>query len=85
MAYLVRLTSRAQRDFAHLYSQIDAAHSDAALIWYRGFKEAILSLDRETQPMPRDARKRQAKALALRPQAPRLSRNISLPGKTEEG
>jgi toxin ParE1/3/4 len=52
MAYLVSLTSRAQRDLAHLYRQIDAAHSDAALIWYRGFKEAILSLEEKPNRCP---------------------------------
>ena len=45
MAYLVNITARAERDLAHLYSEINAAHSDAALKWYRGLKEAILSLE----------------------------------------
>jgi plasmid stabilization system protein ParE len=44
MAYLVSITRRAERDFASLYVKIDAEHSDAALNWYRGLKEAILSL-----------------------------------------
>lgn len=48
MAYLVNLTARAERDLALLYTQINAEDSDAALNWYRGLKEAILSL--ETQP-----------------------------------
>ena len=44
MAYLVNITSRAERDLAHLYRQINAEYSAAALKWYKGLKEAILSL-----------------------------------------
>ena len=36
MAYLVNVTSRAERDFACLYDDINAQHSYAALKWYRG-------------------------------------------------
>jgi len=45
MAYLVNITSRAERDLAHLYGEIYAGHSDAALKSYRGLKETILSLE----------------------------------------
>jgi plasmid stabilization system protein ParE len=45
MAYQVDLTRRAQRDLAQLYAEVDAGSSDAALIWYRGLKQAILSLE----------------------------------------
>jgi plasmid stabilization system protein ParE len=45
MAYLVNITVRAERDFASLYEEIDAEHSDTALKWYKGLKEAILSLE----------------------------------------
>ncbi len=45
MAYLVNLTRRSQRDLAHLYYEINAGTSDAALTWYRGLKRAILSLE----------------------------------------
>ena len=38
MAYLVSLTSRTQRDLARLNRDIDAGRSDAALLWYRGFR-----------------------------------------------
>ncbi len=48
MAYLVSITSRAERDLAYLYGEINADHSEAALKWYLGLKEAILSL--EVQP-----------------------------------
>jgi toxin ParE1/3/4 len=45
MAYLVSLTARAERDLTHLYAEIEAEHSDAALKWYRGLKQLILSLE----------------------------------------
>ena len=44
MAYLVRITSRAERDLASLYDEINAPDSAAARHWYRGLKQAILSL-----------------------------------------
>jgi plasmid stabilization system protein ParE len=43
MASLVNLSDRAERDLAQIYRQIDAGDSDAAMKWYRGFKEAILN------------------------------------------
>jgi plasmid stabilization system protein ParE len=46
MAYVVNVTTRAERDLAYLYDEINAEYSDAALKWYRGLKEAILSLER---------------------------------------
>ncbi len=52
MAYLVNLTVRAQRDLAFLYLQIDAEDSDAALKWYAGLKEAILSLEEQPNRCP---------------------------------
>lgn len=44
MAYAVRTTDRAEREFTKLFDDINAGESDAALNWYVGFKEAILSL-----------------------------------------
>jgi plasmid stabilization system protein ParE len=44
MVYLVNVTARAERDLANLYGVIHAEHSDAALKWYQGLKETILSL-----------------------------------------
>lgn len=52
MAYLVNLTARAQRDLIHLYGEINAEHSEAALKWYLGFKEAILSLEDQPNRCP---------------------------------
>ena len=45
MAYLVNITARAARDLAALYEEIDAASSQAARRWYKGLKDAILSLE----------------------------------------
>src|SRR4051812_3859504 len=45
MEYLVSITSRAERDLAQLFTQINAENSSAALKWYLGLKEAILSLE----------------------------------------
>jgi plasmid stabilization system protein ParE len=52
MAYLVNITSRAERDLVYLYEEIDAEHSDAALKWYRGLREAILSLEERPHRCP---------------------------------
>jgi plasmid stabilization system protein ParE len=52
MAFLVNVTARAERDLAHLYGQINAEHSDGALKWYRGLKEAILSLEQQPNRCP---------------------------------
>jgi toxin ParE1/3/4 len=45
MAYLVNITTRAERDFLSLYEEIRASQSSAALKWYKGLKEAVLSLE----------------------------------------
>jgi plasmid stabilization system protein ParE len=52
MAYLVKITIRAERDLAHLFEEIDAKYSDAALGWYRGLKDAILSLEEKPNRCP---------------------------------
>jgi toxin ParE1/3/4 len=52
MAYLVNITSRAERDLVHLYGEINAEDSNAALKWYRGLKEAILSLEEQPNRCP---------------------------------
>jgi plasmid stabilization system protein ParE len=44
MAYLINITSRAERDLEQLFQDINAVNSQAALNWYRGLKAAILSL-----------------------------------------
>ena len=52
MAYVVSITSRAERDLAHLYEEINAEYSDAALKWYRGLRGAILSLEEQPNRCP---------------------------------
>src|ERR1700680_3214532 len=52
MAYLVKITPRAERALARLYEEINAGFSDAALKWYRGLKEAILSLEEKPNRCP---------------------------------
>ena len=47
MAYLVKITARAERDLALLYEDINAADSEAARHCYEGLKKAILSLARQ--------------------------------------
>jgi hypothetical protein len=68
MAYLVKITSRAERDLAGLYEEINAEHSDAALKWYRGLKETILSLDEQPNRCP-VVRKMGVITPVVRPQA----------------
>lgn len=45
MAYAIEITARAARDFASLYTEIDAENSEAARKWYRGLRKAVLSLE----------------------------------------
>src|SRR5712691_3028294 len=52
MAYVVSITSRAERDLAHLYEEINAEHSYAALKGYRGLRAAILSLEEQPNRCP---------------------------------
>src|SRR5258706_14259202 len=52
MAYRVEIVPRAQRDLLHLFERINARSSDAALIWYRGLKDAMRSLQDNPQRCP---------------------------------
>jgi toxin ParE1/3/4 len=52
MAYLVNLTVRAEGDLALLFDAINAERSAAALKWYMGLKEAILSLEEQPNRCP---------------------------------
>jgi toxin ParE1/3/4 len=45
VAYLVKITPRAKRDLFILFDDIHAADSEAALKWYNGLKEALLTLE----------------------------------------
>ncbi len=53
MAYLVNLTARAARDLSLLYDATHAGNSRAALQWYTGLKEAILSLEHQPNRCPK--------------------------------
>jgi toxin ParE1/3/4 len=52
MAYLVNVTARATRDLAELYGEINAEHFEAALKWYRGLKQVIVSLEHHPTRCP---------------------------------
>jgi toxin ParE1/3/4 len=52
MAYLIKIIYRAERDLARPFEEINAKHSDAALKWYRGLKEAILRLKEKPKRCP---------------------------------
>jgi plasmid stabilization system protein ParE len=63
MAYLVSIAARAERDLARLYEEIHAEYSGAALKWYRGLKDAILSLEEQPNRCPVTPEKRQFRHL----------------------
>jgi toxin ParE1/3/4 len=52
MTYLVRLTSRAQRDFSDLFQEIRAERVQAAFDWYVGLRDAILSIEEHPSRCP---------------------------------
>ena len=63
MAYLVNIAALAGRDFASLYREINAEESVAALKWYRGLKEAVLSLEEQPNRCPVTPEKSQLRHL----------------------
>ncbi len=63
MAYRVDITARAERDLASLYEEIDAGDSEAALKWYRGLEEAVLSLERLPNRCPQTSENPQLRHL----------------------
>jgi toxin ParE1/3/4 len=63
MAYLVKIASRAERDLAMLYQDINAGESSAALKWYRGLKAAVLSLAEHPDRCPVTPEKKQLRHL----------------------
>jgi len=52
MEYLVKITTRAERDLSHLFQEVNAEYSEAAHNWYLGLKEAILSLQKYPKRCP---------------------------------
>ena len=63
MAYLVKITSRAERDLAILYENINAPLSGTALKWYLGLKEAIFSLEEKPNRCPLTRKKGEVRHL----------------------
>jgi toxin ParE1/3/4 len=63
MAYVVNTTPHAESDLDRLYRQINADYSDAALEWYLGIKEAILSLEQQPNRCPLTRKKDQLRHL----------------------
>src|SRR5947209_3734074 len=53
MAYKVRITDRAERDFAEIYAAVHGDTSEAALQWLIGLERAILSLEQNPARCPR--------------------------------
>jgi hypothetical protein len=76
MAYLVSITSRAERDLAHGYREINATDSDAALKWYLGLKAAILRLEGQPYrcPVTRRRDKRSHRLYGRNPHTRRVMR-----------
>jgi toxin ParE1/3/4 len=52
MAYLVDLTTRAERDLEDLYEKINAAESIASGRWYNGLERAVNALERSPRRCP---------------------------------
>lgn len=52
MTYLVKIASRAERDLADLFQQINAHAVESAFHWYTGLKQAILSLEQHPNRCP---------------------------------
>lgn len=63
MAYLVDITARAERDLASLYDEIHAGDSEAALKWYKGLSEAVLSLEKLPNRCPQTSENPQLRHL----------------------
>ena len=63
MAYLVRITPRAERDFGDLFLEISASESEAAFRWYRGHQESILTLREHLYRCPATPERKQLRHL----------------------
>ncbi len=59
MAYLVKIASRAERDLASLYIEINAEESDRARQWYFKLRAAILGLGEmpDRHPITRESKR----------------------------
>ncbi|MGA3159847.1 MAG: type II toxin-antitoxin system RelE/ParE family toxin [Terracidiphilus sp.] len=63
MAYLIDITDRAERDLDSVFEEIHASDSEAALKWYKGLYEAILTLERLPHRCPSTRENRQFRHL----------------------
>lgn len=52
MAYLVNISARAERDLSLIFDAIHVERSEAAVTWYSGLREAILSLEEKPNRCP---------------------------------
>lgn len=52
VAYLVRITQRAERDLEAIYAAIDAENSAAADQWFRGLERAVFTLEESPARCP---------------------------------
>jgi toxin ParE1/3/4 len=63
MIYLIDITARAKRDLDSVFGEIHACDSEAALKWYKGLYEAILTLERLPHRCPSTRENRQFRHL----------------------
>jgi len=63
MTYLIDITDRAERDLDSVFEVIHAGDSEAALKWYKGLYEAILTLERLPHRCPSTRENRQFRHL----------------------
>lgn len=61
MEYLVKLSSRAERDLASIFDFVGASDSERAYSWFREIEKAVSSLERHPErgsPDPNSKRRR---------------------------
>ena len=63
MAYVVKTTLRAERDLASIFTEKDAANSQAALKWYFGLTDALFSLEEYPERCPETLESRKFRQL----------------------
>jgi plasmid stabilization system protein ParE len=52
MAYLVKVSHRAERDLEDIYAAVNAEHSDMAFQWFNRLERALLTLEESPQRCP---------------------------------
>ena len=63
MAWLVKITARAERDFSNLFEEISAAESATERRWYSGLRRAVLSLEKLPHRCPVTRKRGQVRQL----------------------